>query len=356
MAQETILKIADSRRQGTRNEAYVKYAAVTSDDANAEDAFLKSFLRFLLFFLICFNVFAADCAPVNLITEPDSPFRKIPVYNQGQLNICYAYSAAQILDWYQLKNGATKRNVHPAWAALQYALTRNKTKLEIGHPKEAMESIRSSLNCDYDAVEAALKSLGHGESELKVLLSIERGTFRSPAGSSPVGTLKEALETHCSPEKRTFVMVPEVERKNYESLNDDAAYENFLSTKLSTAPSPVSIAYCANVWKTPEFDGIDLNSRGERDIVRKNCEYHESLVVGQKLVGNSCHFLVRNTWGTNWTAHNRNFRCVCRDRVTGEFADDCRAESHGNDRYTVEGCWLRGNDLARNIGQLTYVK
>lgn len=313
--------------------------------------------RFLLLFLITFNVFASECAPVNLITEQNSPFRKIPVYNQGSLNICYAYSAAQILDWYQIKNGATKRNIHPAWAALQYALVRNKDRIEIGHPKETMESIKTALNCDYEAVEAALKSLGGPEdSEIKTLLSIERGTYRSPAGYTPVETLKEALMKHCPSEKRTFVMVPEVERLNYKTLNDDEAYEKFLNTKLASAPSPVSIAYCANVWKNPEFDGIGVNLFGNRDSVKKGCEYHESLVVGQKKMENSCHFLVRNTWGTNWTAHNSRYACVCRDRGTGEFIDDCRPETHGNDRYTVEGCWIRSSDLTRNIGQLTYVK
>lgn len=291
--------------------------------------------RFLLLFLISFNLFAAECAPVNLITEPDSPFRKIPVYNQGSLNICYAYSAAQILDWYQIKNGAPKRNIHPAWTALQYALLRNRDKLEIGHPKEAIESMKTSLNCDYDAVESAI-------SHVEKINSVE--------------TLKEVMQEHCPVEKRSFVMIPEVERLNFKTLNDDASYEKFLNTKLTAAPSPVSIAYCANIWKTPEFDGIELDSQGQRDIVRKNCEYHESLVVGQKIVGDSCHFLVRNTWGTNWTSYNKNYSCVCRDRVTGEFADDCRPETHRNDRYTVEGCWLRSTDLARNIGQVTFVK
>ncbi|MFL5785601.1 MAG: hypothetical protein ACJ76H_13375 [Bacteriovoracaceae bacterium] len=311
-------------------------------------------LRFFLIFILSLNVFADDCDPVNLITETNSPFQKIPVYNQGALNICYAYSAAQILDWYQMKNGATKRTVHPAWAALQYALKRNKDKLEIGHPKEAMESVRTSFNCDYDAVESALKELSPTESN--VLVAIERGTFRSPASHTPVEILRQALEKNCSPDKRTFVMVPEVERLNYRTLNDDEAYEKFLSTKFSSAPSPVSIAYCANVWKTPEFDGIDVNVMGQRDVVKKGCEYHESLIVGQKMLGNSCHFLVRNTWGDRWTSYNKNYSCVCRDNTTGAFVDDCRPETHRNDRYSVEGCWLRSSDLARNIGQLTYVK
>lgn len=319
--------------------------------------------RFLLIlFLFSFQAFAQvaadrECAPVNLVTEAESPFKKIPVYNQGALNICYAYSAAQILDWYQMKNGATKRNVHPAWAALQYALVRNRNKLEIGHPKEAMESMRTSLNCDYEAVESAVKSLGNpGETETKILTSIERGTYRSPAGYTAVETLKEALQKYCPPEKRTFVMVPEVERLNYRTLNDDSSYEKFLTTKLLSAPSPVSISYCANVWKNPEFDGIETNIAGNRDVVRKGCEYHESLVVGQKKMDNSCHFLVRNTWGSQWTSHNRSYSCVCKDQVTGEFLDDCRPDTHGNPRYSVEACWINGTNLARNIGQITYVK
>jgi hypothetical protein len=313
--------------------------------------------RFLLLFLLSFNVFADDCVSVNLVTEAESPFKKIPVYNQGALNICYAYSAAQILDWYQMKNGATKRNVHPAWAALQYALVRKKNKLEIGHPKETMESMRTSLNCDYDSVELAVKSLGNpGESETKILTSIERGVYRSPSGDSAFETLKEALQKHCPPERRTFVMVPEVERLNYRTLNDDSSYEKFLTTKLVSSPSPVSISYCANVWKNPDFDGIDTNLKGDRDVVRKGCEYHESLVVGQKKMGNSCHYLVRNTWGSQWSGHNRAYSCVCKDQKSGEFLDDCRPETHANPRFSVEACWIKGADLARNIGQITFVK
>ncbi len=74
-----------------------------------------------------------------------------------------------------------------------------------------MESMRTALNCDYEAVETAVKSLGEaGESEVKILTSIERGTYRSPAGYTAVETLREALQKHCPPEKRTFVMVPEL--------------------------------------------------------------------------------------------------------------------------------------------------
>lgn len=296
----------------------------------------------LLIFLFSFHSFADDCVPVNLVTEAESPFKKIPVYNQGTHNICYAYSAAQILDWYQLKNGALRRNVHPLWAALQYALVKKRDRLEIGHPKEAMESLRTSLNCDYDAVELAAKSL------------VSSG--RAPSAYTPVDTLKDALQKYCPPEKRTFVMVPEVERLNYRTLKDDSSYEKFLSTKFATAPSPVSISYCANVWRRPNFDGIDTDLLGARDVVRKGCEYHESLVVGQKKIGNSCHFLIRNTWGSQWTSHNRSYACVCKNQETGEMIDDCGPETHGNPEFTVEACWIKGEDLARNIGQITFVK
>lgn len=292
-------------------------------------------LRFTLLFILSWSALAQDCTPVNLLTEANSPFEKIPVYDQGQLNICYAYSAAQILDWYQMKKGAGKRSVHPAWVALQYALARHRNKLEIGHPKEAMESVRDSLNCDFDSVEAAL------------------------AGrriANDVFALRSALEKPCSPEKRSSVVVPVIERLNFRRLNTDFAYEEFLRKRLSTSPAPLSIAYCANVWKRSEFDGIEVNLRGERDLVKKNCDYHESLVVGQKNIGGACHFLVRNTWGTRWNAANRRHPCVCRDKLTGKMSDDCRPETHGHDRYDVEGCWLRGADLARNIGQITFVK
>lgn len=43
--------------------------------------------------------------PVNLLTLKNSPFSKIPVYNQGPVGNCYAFSAASLIDYDRIMSG-----------------------------------------------------------------------------------------------------------------------------------------------------------------------------------------------------------------------------------------------------------
>src|SRR5690606_35114876 len=81
----------------------------------------------------------------------------------------------------------------------------------------------------------------------------------------------------------------------------------------------------------------------------KDCGHHASLVVGKKIIGKQCHYLVRNTWGTGFNSGTKKWNCLCKDRKTGKFLDNCTASKHNNGKYTVEGCWINGKALAANI-------
>ncbi len=289
-------------------------------------------LLFLLMVLAPFLSLANDCSSINLITNEDSPFSKIPVYNQGKINICYAYSAAQMADYHLIKQGNSERSVHPFWVALNYAQLMKRENIQIGHPKEALEALTNFSNCDYQTVNKALSMLDTQETSTSRLM--------------------EMVKDACSAPLRTKLSLPSAKRMNFRTLNSDEAYARFIMNRLNEVDSPISIAYCSNVWKKPNFGGISFNSRGERDVLPKGCQYHESLVVGKKQIAGSCHFLVRNTWGTNWASTNKNWNCLCRNNKTGALADDCSFETHRED-YSVEACWLPMDQLSKNIGQVT---
>lgn len=275
---------------------------------------------------------ANDCSSINLIMAEDSPFSKIPVYNQGKVNICYAYSAAQMADYHLIKQGSAERSVHPFWVALNYAQLMKRDNIQIGHPKEALEALSRASNCDYQTIDKILNMMG----------SLETSTSR----------LMDIVKDVCTANQRSKLSLPTAKRMNFRTLNSNEAYASFIMNRLNEVDSPLSIAYCSNIWKDSKFGGISFNSRGERDVLPKGCQYHESLVVGKKQIGGSCHFLVRNTWGTKWTSYNKNWNCLCRNKKTGALSDDCSYETHGED-FSVEACWLPMDQLSKNIGQVT---
>lgn len=315
---------------------------------------MKTFVILISFFLYT-QVMAMDCSPVNLITEVDSPFSKIPVYDQKDSNICYAFAAAQMMDFHLIKNGAEKRSVHPAWLALNYALGRNRKGLNIGHTKDSIERLSEVNNCDYDRVSSALTDwAGSTEiSESKIIASIEKDALKKYA-LNPVQVISKILSPIC--EQRSRVSVPKVQKFNFSQLPDDQAFEKFLIERIGKNPSPYSIAYCSKVWKDSSYDGIELTFFGKRDSLKKDCDYHESIVVGRKPSGNSCNLLVRNTWGTQWKSGNKNWKCLCREKSTGAWVDDCESGTHPDEKYSVEACWIPAEKLARNVGVITFME
>lgn len=336
---------------------------------------MKKNLLSLIFFILSFSALAEECGPINLISETSSPFQKIPVYNQEKINICYAYSAAQMADYHLLKNGAEKRNVHPAWVAMSFASTLKRDRLDIGHAKEALDSILETSNCDYETVTKTLKTWGQDPSlsEAKILSMIEENSARQKTegramASLPtpmdlkdsqltsVEMLSTLLRQECTKEKTSSVKLPEAKKYNFRDLPTDEAFKNIFSSKLSSLRSPISIAYCSNLWKNPSYHGVGLTNDNLRDRLEKDCHYHESLIVGQKKVDNSCQYLVRNTWGDRFNRDNEKWKCLCRSKTTGEYVDDCDARTHNDGNYAVEGCWIPADVLARNTGVVTVLE
>jgi hypothetical protein len=325
----------------------------------------------------------ANCNNVNLITQANSPFNRIPVYDQDGNNMCYAYSTAQLVDYHLISNGATARNIHPAWAAIVQARVRNRSYLTGGQVARAVEGLRTLRNCDYSIVERELARWAQQAhvTEAEMLQFLDMLSYQMHHDQTTLSTgIRNAGEESqfpgCSANPAYDELTAMIERLNVTS------FERFAESVLLTACSnnrsepqipvaileggtgeeminslsarlsenrPVSINYCMNFWRFPRF--IQATKNGQT-----SCSKHESIVVGKKMIGGSCHYLIRNSWGNGFDLGAENYTCVCRHRQTGAMVEECRASTHNDGHYSVEGCWINSRILTPNISGITYLQ
>lgn len=342
----------------------------------------------LLFFTV--QTFAQNCATKNLLTEPHSPFNHIPVYDQDGNGLCYAYSASQLINYRLIKNGPAIKRVHPGWLAYQHALFYKTKTLHTGGVAQAIWVASNLKTCDYHKVASSIQSLvkSTNATEAQILNFIDsfsESYARKPKDfksySSIQSSLKEAANVRqCCGQKNWNALLPQLATlKNLSSLaifaslvmpdcewdtsflppmKEDSKYiaENefsfFANLNLETAKEPVAITYCANVWTDPDFLGVNRPV----NKFKSGCAAHASLVVGKKMIGNSCHYLVRNTWGTQWTNSNSKFKCMCRSLADNKLSDNCTPETHPNSKYSVDSCWLPEKALKKNTLVITKIK
>lgn len=352
----------------------------------------------IAFSMLMHCAFANDCTPMNLVTEPNSPFQKIPVYDQDGINICYAYAAAQMID-YELVKAGQERSIHPLWAALKYAEHKNKDSIDFGNAYYAVQQIQKSGNCKYDKVEAAIGAWATKANvkEAEVMSLIEKFAPRLKefyAKKNPEllvsaeeidKVILEAIEEHepyCSPGATWEQLMPELRSLSvmgsrqmlsslilpvcngalpqlnispvkYFTTEDDAIWSSTLEKKLNDLKTPVSVSYCSKVLNEPDYDGIERATASTSLVTDEKCGSHESIIVGKKKIGNSCHFLLRNSWGSGFGKSTDHWKCLCKNKASGAMVDDCTETTHNNGEYVVEGCWIESQALARNMNGIT---
>lgn len=300
---------------------------------------------FLFLLVLSWNCLANDCSDFSLYSLPQSPLPKMEIYDQGKLNICYAMAASDLINFEIDKTGL---KIHPLVIALEYAKHQSKKNLDIGVTREAIKLMETSHECSYEIIQRKIEEL-FGKNPYDKIYEISKSSSFNPLF---IENLIFPKSSKCFKEKSKKLSIV-VERLNFRVLADDNSYEFFLKQKLQELKKPISITYCSNIWRLNEYDGIDQNEKGIRDRLKKDCHYHESTVVGKKIINGQCHFLVKNSWGTNWTRDNERYLCTCRKKDTKEIIDNCN--THKNKDLEVLACWIPARGLARNIGALTII-
>ncbi len=367
-------------------------------------------MKFIVALLIIFSslsVFAQDCKELNLITQKDSPFKKIPLYDQDGLNACYAYAAAQLMDYYLMDNDKTSTStVSPIWVGVKYAMTDpGKDGISGGGAAAAIQAVRQLGHCDADEANKVLDEFAKvGNIKREELVNIleqynylmkKRSLSDFKEEINPKNKLSqsfmksarqrelydEAVKRHnkryCPTEpnfedleklvksyldvptkyildKLASVDCPKPQKYIVPAainiiLTKNEDVEKQLIAQLKNENAPAGISYCSAIWAKPAFTGTYLRAKDGSSKQWDGCGNHASIVVGMKPVNNQCHFLVRNTWGSQFSKYTSNWKCLCKNKKTKAYVDNCTNKTHNNGEFAVEACWIPSEVMNKNV-------
>lgn len=335
-----------------------------------------------------------SCAPLNLITQKDSPFNKIPVFDQDGLGICYSYTASQLIDYQLMKKGNKDRIVHPLWGALKFADSAKQESISSGTTYYAIKAIQDAGNCHLKSFDEAIstwtKKTNASESEIMGLvekLAPKLGLLNTKVHQDVVDEMiATAIEEHspyCStniswnqlmPELRSLsllssrkllsnLVLPVCNKPSRISITNprfnlpaqDEQWVPAIDSKLDELNAPIAVSYCARGLYDESYDGVNRKTATTPLGVKPDCSNHESIIAGKKQINGKCHFLLRNSWGSGFHSSNKDRKCLCKSRKTGKFLDDCQEELHNDGDNIVEACWISEDVFSKNAFGLTYL-
>jgi hypothetical protein len=346
------------------------------------------------------------CPAVNLYEVPVRPFDRMPIYDQGELSTCYAYTASQLIDFWRFKNDPAARDLtSPVWTALVHKVRMplhwNPDNLDFSRMAWVFKSLEREGICRAEVVDRAIERLRNGNARMQEadlmsffqelwdeyqnqasILGLNPGaydlayakisskpyyadrienslveSFRFIDGGSRgkrLQTLLARVMNECTGENLLKVSLPD-----WKSIGLGFASNRKIIHKMNEIlerGSPLGLGYCSNLLdEGPGYRAFRFKPRILGVAFRQaKCGAHYSIVAGQRpRRDGSCEFLIRNTYGTGfWTDH---FSCMCRSRDPSIAGfQDCKASQAERNNQQVVGCWISGQDLANNTYDLTW--
>ncbi|MDC0255956.1 hypothetical protein OAK75_13740 [Bacteriovoracales bacterium] len=354
------------------------------------------FRLFLLIFLSYFSIIqvqAKGCKRVNLLTRKWGMFpRQMPLYDQGRSHICYAYAAAQMVDYWRETHGGKIGKMKmgqssPLYAALLTRLVyapndRYKNSFDDagGDTYDTLIGIRKYGMCQEHKVKEAMNSFAIKNNidptefliETEKYFSYHKETERTLWGSawSTIGSLRQHYGPgNLSLKKIQKVMKPYTSGGNYMGFLKDVfkgcfGKENIYLKSLKMPypkrvwggniskvywtirkllekkdnPQPVGIGYCSRILTKKGFRGVNVASDTGEVQPRMGCRGHASIIVGQRERGGTCQFLIRNTWGND-----------C--HVYKPAGWECKKDKNGK----AAGVWVDAKELSYNVLSVYYL-
>ena len=368
----------------------------------------RSFRRGLITFFALFSLvnasafsYEGSCEKVDFNKDENSPFRKIPVYDQGETGTCYAYAASQMIDYYRLLHGEPATDLtNPVYAAFATNTSGvvNKGRagadsLYGGFPEDVVAALRQGGSCPSDEVdknlatfksdmnvsdaqvlafleatykkasqspkdskgrplfpnpndalnyaEMAVPSLGICEAEQLAMVSALHGYM----GLSAKAVLNDAFQS-CKAKMRPVKVPPTVTLEAGSDASIQKSLDHFLGK------SPLTIGVCSTFFEQPNYQGLNglLPPRVRRSVdnVKSDCKGHAVTLTGRRPSGGRCQYLIRNSWGTSWRPSGAA-ACACTD-FDGKYWEEC-PDSVGVKEYV--GCWFDSDAMIRNTTEVT---
>jgi hypothetical protein len=338
------------------------------------------FLIFTIIFVVSGSVDAKpraqeDCSPVDLNADPQSPLRKMPIYDQDGAGLCYAYAATQLYNYEQIKLGRAGGQVAPRSAAVSGTIHYGKGRENIdgGNPFSVLSAMRSAGYCSREDTEKILSKITKGpppltESELSALIINYSELVADP--EHPDSRLPQlARRVSCKDQKnfsaiKNLILDKSSQKEIFQSLFKDciptqsgyfeihsyngelgeSRYKNEIVSALSLG-RPASIGYCSKrQFQTTSKDQPEPGTDTP-------CGSHESLITAQrKSPSNECQLLIRNTWG-QWRGPEGT-ECAC-IADSGEYQSVCRDYATA---LEIIGCWFERENLMKNTFGVIHIE
>lgn len=276
-----------------------------------------------------------SCSEIDL-RRPGGSMEKMKVLDQGPLPVCFSYAAAQMADAWRLSHGGKppEQGISPVWLAVhaEYADDDEAYTFTGGDACSALDAVRKKGLCHlpkgvtseraksamnvmslYRGYLERLKEMSDVEGKTKTVMARNNGvtiamlekelgcTFtRKPPFEDflselmpkidPLRTLARELASECGGHLLAARQMPGCTDKIAHGKSGERMINELLARKNA---QPVGVDFCAKVlYRERPF-------RGEwTGLMKGECGKHTVLVIGRKRVGNTCRYLVRNSWGT----------------------------------------------------------
>lgn len=334
-----------------------------------------------------------DCSSVDLNAGSNSPFKKIPIYDQDGVGLCYAYAAAQMVDYYRIKNGDTSYGLtnplYTSWAT--YYKSRSLIKFDSldngGYSDTAVDALREVGTCGQEDVEKRLASLKNEANltDAEFLFFLEtmykhfNGLFSSGSWNLALRDLKDGTSLVCKTKAKNlkseldksklFAVAPTLVLENLfkgckSKKVNVPALDNFSfgsDDKMKVALNgslkkglPAQIGICAEFFNNPNYRGLRGFSppllRSSNGNAKRDCGAHAVVVSAQAKIAGECHYQLRNSWGAQWYPYGAT-SCACITR-NGKYKAQC---ARGEGREYV-GCWFKQKTVLPNTGDVNVFK
>jgi hypothetical protein len=338
------------------------------------------------FFLGLFSISSwGICEQVNLITEPNSPFREIPVYDQGSSPSCFSYSSTLLINYFAMKKGYGQI-AYPLWLAIQDSKNKNHDTLSGSNAYSAVENFKKQKFCSATVIQNAISEFAHKnhypenkvfnlinskglftEHDMAILRKCDvESLYQFFGNGHPLRSLTSAdfflklIMPSCHP-----APVPPMPKPTMTVPYTTSIAEQSINNKLSRLKIPIAIGFCSAALYDPNYPGLSTGKMSktkvfgfdvtQSDRIPANCGNHSSVLVGQKVLpnGQGCGYLLRNSWGNGFTKATLGVKCLCRHKKTKQYVDDCSAATHNNGQWSVEACWYPSQGLKKSIYNLT---
>jgi hypothetical protein len=249
----------------------------------------------------------------------------IPRWSQGHTNLCYAYSAASLIDYYRLTKG-DKDQTHIT-SPLLLSLKTIENYQDVGSTfsggkiEHAFATAKMYGSC---GIQAISDQMGSSSTDL-ILTSLSQ--FYQDTRKSPeqVSDIAKKIRQFFQDSKIKIEKLPELsEIERSLSLSESQFKINLLMKycgdvkKLEALPdpkflfqpdvsadevsqqlqnilslgTPVGINFCANVVTDPQHQG---RMSADNKWICKDSKNHSAIVVGRKYMDGKCSYLVRDT-------------------------------------------------------------